>query len=797
MTTNQSLRKPMLFTFKQGLKSITTAVAVILCGAITFFTAFFTLIELFTSSPIYDDNWNITEYIENKELYHYLIFCDANEFMTPILLIIIAAGGVLAAICTFNFITSKKMVNVYYSLGITRAKLFCGKYFSGLLLLFIAVFFPLLLTFIGNVATVGYSATLMKAILFYLFKFTLTAFTSYTITSAVFAVVGTTFETAIFSAIILFIPDIFLYSVQMLMDKFLYGNPYGYTFIYANDYAYYGQTASSLPERFSWISPVFWGKEQINEFALAEKSDAKDVIPQISPNFIYTLVWFAICVAVFFLAVLLFNRRKAEICGFIGTNRYLNSAVSLLAAFSVFSIAVSFVDEIVLGIALGALAFAIVHLLLEIIVLRDLKKFARGLYKLPVGIAVSIAIVFIFNSGFFGYSQNIPETENIQSVAVTYVGTNTEYGLFNDSNSSWQWNELGYYEYSNSLAGEFTTKNDINAVLDAHKLIAETAEEDRTIESNVQFVYTLKDGSIVKRNFASVSPDAYKKLLYLEDCNYYDEQLKKYFKGDIKEFKQYEDSAEYNFAEAQKTLRTSYSINLYSKYMNKEFTVNLTENDKKKLLDALYNDIMNRSAEEKYYPAETPVAFIYFNNQYNFYGDSEYLMPAEAESTITENDYTAKYTDYPFCYNSVYNPNFTTYITTDMVNTIQLLKDMGLYEKLTETPEFVSAEIIDAQTAYDSYEWRYITSSRCYLSKYSASKSESGQEWENYTNILEAEVDGTVVTEQTVIDELLNHSYTVYEQDDIDMGWFVCFKTAEGDSIICYIPDGKLPSSVK
>lgn len=794
MTTNQSLRKPMLFTFKQGLKSITTAVAVILCGAIGFLTTMFSVVNLFTDRPIYDDMGNITGYEPMTNFYHYIIFED-GAYMSKPLLMIIAAGGVLAAICMFNFITSKKMVNVYYSLGITRTKLFCGKYFSGLLLLALATFIPMLITFIANVATVGYSATLMKAVLYYLFKFMLTAFTSYTITSAVFAVVGTTFETAIFSAIILFIPDIFLYSIQVLMDKFLYGNPYGKSFLYANEYNYYNlnQTAV-LSEKFSFLSPVFWGETQMNEIGFMEKNNPKDVIPEISPNFIYALLWLAVCVAVFFLAVLFFNKRKAEICGFIGTNRYLNSAVSLLTAFAVFSIAVSYFEELVLGIVLGALAFTIVHLLLEIIVLRDVKKFVKGLYKLPIGIAVSVAIVFIFNSGFFGFSQKIPEISEIKSVAISIGGTNAEYGMFN-SDSWWNHADYRYFYAAGCLAGEFTTENDIKAVVDVHKTIADSDENDRTVEADVQIVYTLKNGNTIKRNFDSVSSDAYKKMLYLEDCNFYDEQLKSYFKGDIKKFDNYVQSAEYVFAEAQTILKNSYTVEFYGKYQNKSFTANLSLTDKEKLLDALYTDLVNRSAQEKYYPSESPVGFIYFPQ-------SEVSITAEEAPEQTEftiNDFSSKYQE--FCPSDTWQPYFFTYITTDMTNTIQLLKDMGIYEQMTVAPEFVSAEIIDAQTAYDTVingQYYYMADrySNLFLGAYSSSKPTINQDWTMYDSTLDSMVEGKVIKDTAVLDELLKCSYTVYAQDDTAKGWFVSFKTADGSTLLCYIPEGKLPSGV-
>lgn len=129
MTTNRSSHKPARYTFRQGFRSMTAASSAVLFGITSFFIPFFTLAHLFTKSATYDENWNVTGYVANKDSYHYLIFNEASEQATPVFLMMIAACGIIAAICTFNFITSKKMVNIYYSLGITRTKLFCSKYF--------------------------------------------------------------------------------------------------------------------------------------------------------------------------------------------------------------------------------------------------------------------------------------------------------------------------------------------------------------------------------------------------------------------------------------------------------------------------------------------------------------------------------------------------------------------------------------------------------------------------------------------------------------------------------------------
>ena len=155
MTTKKLSGKPVQYTFRQNLKGMSALLALAMCGIISFLTALYTVVELFNESPVYDDMGNIIDWVSNKTKYHFLIFSDVS-YASGILMTAIALCGIAVAVCSFNFITSKRMVNVYYSLGITRTKLFCGKYFSGLLLLFIAVTLPMTVIFFSNIFTVGF-----------------------------------------------------------------------------------------------------------------------------------------------------------------------------------------------------------------------------------------------------------------------------------------------------------------------------------------------------------------------------------------------------------------------------------------------------------------------------------------------------------------------------------------------------------------------------------------------------------------------------------------------------------------
>ena len=74
MTSKKSSGSPLKFTFRQSFRSLSTFIAFAMCGIIAFCTTLFTVSELFGTSAVYDDHGNITEYVVNKNSYHFLLF---------------------------------------------------------------------------------------------------------------------------------------------------------------------------------------------------------------------------------------------------------------------------------------------------------------------------------------------------------------------------------------------------------------------------------------------------------------------------------------------------------------------------------------------------------------------------------------------------------------------------------------------------------------------------------------------------------------------------------------------------
>lgn len=824
MTTNQSLTNAFKYTYKSSLKGLPILPAIANFGVLAFFITFFTGIEILTRQPIINNDGQTTGYISASTKYISFFFGSGEQMLVPAL-VLVALCGLAMAICTFNFITSKKQVNVYYSLGITRTKLFLGKFLSGVTLLTISTFIPLFITLIMNLATLGFSGIVFKSFFLYLLSFLFVAISSFTITATVFSCVGTVFEAGIFSSIILFLPDILLYGIQTVMAKFLKGNPYGFDFVPVNNNRWDDSYVATLSEQFEFLSPVFFMKRELGKFTIIEREVVKEGAKQVieNPSFTNIILWVIFIAVIALLGIKLFNKRKAEIAGFIGTNRILNTFVSCLAAFFAFALSISYIKEILAAIIVGSILFIVIHLGLELAVLRDVKKFVKGLYKLPIGLAAVGIFVACISTGLFGFSDKIPNKSQIKSVAVTVVGDTTQYGLFGESDHWMSDNNLQFIPAIGAITGDLTSESDIESAIKVHQALISGDDSERTLNNQIQISYTLKDGSTFKRNFEKVSPEAYRAALYLEEAEYFKNALNTLFKSEIKmpdpKNGIYLTPEEEAISNAQYALRDDDSIvNVYSKYLDSYWTGTLSIKDREKILTALYNDLSNRSVTEKYYPDNPPVAFMKFEG--DFY--TEYWATLETNQDNVDKEAPEKkkpITNLGYCEfssdqvelftSSFYNPQPFFVITDDMTETISILKKLKIYDDLIKTPDFVSAEILKASVCFDGTYGKELELqkhySRYFITTYTSTSYKTLDEhgnpvsdpWMRYSNTIDRMFDGYITNDIKDVEKLLRYAYTAYEQDSTDSGYFVTFYTSTGDTSLCFIPENKLPQEFK
>lgn len=163
-----------------------------------------------------------------REAYEVFIFDSERAAYEPLisfypaLLVVIS---LLVGVLLFRFVTNKKTVNVYYSLGIKRADLYTARLVAGIIMMLAATLIPLAVSLGINLHFFGSSVMLWRTFLFYAVHNVICVLAGLTISAAVSSCVGTVVESLGFSAVLAAFPSVVTMCVNYSVPAILNGAP--------------------------------------------------------------------------------------------------------------------------------------------------------------------------------------------------------------------------------------------------------------------------------------------------------------------------------------------------------------------------------------------------------------------------------------------------------------------------------------------------------------------------------------------------------------------------------------------
>lgn len=714
MTSRKSFQNNFGYAYRTGLRS-NVLFPVINAGVLLFFFVLQPLLGVFRQTVTQDESGQFAT-IDLKKQYAFL-FSSGLEYTRYFVLAVLLIAGVLTGIQAFRFITGKKTVNVYYSLGITRAKLFTAKYLSGLTLLCASVVIPMLGSLVLNIVYLGVNKYMLTAFLYETVgMFSLTAF-AYTLTAAVFTTVGTVFEGGLFSSILLLFPEMLFTCLGILIQKLVVGAPYGFVF---------GSERMELAGSFEPFNPLRYFSEGLYVYSAASAKheltdyNSGNLIPWSAPSFLRPLLWLAFTVVLFGLGVLLYKRRKAEIGGFIGTNKALNFIGIFIVAFFGFTEAYNILNErgMALAIAVGAAVFCVIYAILSLLLLRNFKQFAKDLVALPIQLVVTALIFAFFATGYFGAANRVPEAEDISYAQISSVYADSVY-------KDCLLNKNYFYVGSDSLPppcstpfGKYESARDVEYIRSVHQKLIEAGRTDPQLLNDdyngtrqvaVQMEYVLKNGKVIRRAYYGVDEATLRELAKICETDYYKSELDKLFKSPLKAVEEPKrdefgrvTSGDYN-AYTQymymRQLRESDIIRIYNKSLSVSTVPELTDAQKQTLLDCLYKDLSALTAENRYAGKNVlgAISFTRADMAAAEYEDGESVTAVEG-AEVTD-DGTVVWDDKEVPMNDFVGLNWLEdtmpvfLLTSDMPATVQFLKSAGYFDALSAKPEIQKVKI--------------------------------------------------------------------------------------------------------
>lgn len=748
---------------------------------------------------------------------------DPLFYIFPALLVVIS---ILLGVLLFRFVTNKKTVNVYYSLGIKRADLYTARLLAGVFMMLAATLIPLAVSLGINLHYFGSSAMLWRTFLFYAVHNVICVLAGLTISAAVSSCVGTVVESLGFSAVLAAFPSVVTMCVNYSVPAILNGAP-GITYydIYPSSSSYgdmhLDMTGSTMFGRIiSHINLLMLNRSSfINSSsveAMTKEAAKKWAAPSLTPY----ILWAVLIAAFFVFGLFMFKRRKAEICGFPGRSTVLNFVLCMIASFGAASLIIYLASKnpdisTWLLIAILLVISMAVFLVLDILVHLSFKALKKDWRIGLVHVGLMAAFLLSLYTGFFGYSSRVPDVQSIESASISapnaLMGSyKLGNGLQSGYNSNLYFGEDGLKDYyyvgnrSNSLVEDFKDKDDINTVREIHKAMIKAGNLNKTnsdsddyskrvTSQKVIIKYKLKNGRELVRVYNYVPLTDYPTLYTLEDTKNWNSKIKN----------------ELLNIDSENVIPIVFSAQMDNRIaVDEELTAGLAR--------AIYNDISTLSSDKflssnaKYLGS---VAF-YVNREqredYSIYESSEYVNATSMEDEITEEeeplsrqetvDNLAIRDNSQGKYLALGDYSVIP-ITEEMTNTISFLKAHGLYEKLSDESPIVSVRVKDMGHSTDSVNARYGYgySSPIFNAFWDDGKSKAVSktdstgytyQFSNYNSGDFMPKDAVTITNKTIVEKLAANAYGY--RFDLTGGYLVEFKRANGCLTIMYVPKGRI-----
>lgn len=749
-------------------------------------------------------------------------------YIFPALLVVIS---ILLGVLLFRFVTNKKTVNVYYSLGIKRADLYTARLVAGIIMMLAATLIPLAVSLGLNLHYFGSSVMLWRTFLFYAVHNVICVLAGLTISAAVSSCVGTVVESIGFSAVLAAFPSVVTMCVNYSVPAILNGAP-GITYydIYPSSSSYgdmhLDMTGSTMFGRaIAHINLLMLNRSSfINSSsveAMTKEAAKKWAAPSLTPY----ILWAVLIAAFFVFGLFMFKRRKAEICGFPGRSAVLNFVLCMIASFGAASLIIYFIaytSQISrwIMIALVIVAAFLVFVILDVILHLSFKVLKKDWKIGLVHVGLMAAFLLSLYTGFFGYSSRVPDVQSIESASISAPNALMgSYKLGNGLQSGYNSNlyyfgEDGLKDYyyvgnrSNSLVEDFKDKDDINTVREIHKAMIKAGNinemncdpddySKRATSQTIIIKYKLKNGRELIRVYNYVPLTDYPTLYTLEDTKNWNSKIKN----------------ELLNIDSENVIPIVFSAQMDKRTaVDEELTAGLAR--------AIYNDISTLSSDKflssnaKYLGS---VAF-YVNREqredYSIYESSEYVNATSMEDEITEEeeplsrqetvDNLAIRDNSQGKYLALGDYSVIP-ITEEMTNTISFLKAHGLYEKLSDESPIVSVRVKDMGHSTDSVQARYGYGYCSPIfnafwddgkSKAYSKKDSDGYEYEvsSYTSGDFMPKDSMTVTDKATLEKLAANAYGY--RFDLTGGYLVEFKRANGNLTIMYVPKGRIELNI-
>ncbi|NMP37849.1 MAG: hypothetical protein GX051_06960 [Clostridiales bacterium] len=469
------------------------------------------------------------------------VFCDETqaEVLFALLPALVVCGA-LTAFLAFAFLVNKKKSNVIMSLGLSRAQIFKNRAFSSLGLLFAAVFLPLSAMLIVNVVRLGSSAQTFEAYFAILLMLFTCEAVGFSVGMLSCMLMGNLIEGLLCGGVGLVFPVAAVQFIQYVLAAFLRGYP-------AKRISTFGSVIDGsifMRDAFEWmhaITPVTFFRSSGSDLYSTLISTCMHMITEkgakiletsnrfsltqleISPQlYIRTLAWLGVSALLIGFSYKLFRTRKAERTGAVGASKPINILLSTTVMLSASALALNllFRDSVTANFAMIIIVSAVTGIICTALCLRNKAALKKALLPFAVQLVLVAVAPLMCIFGLKSYSEYVPEASQVESAMVRIPYTSYSPALSPSMYTSafeGEVTEESVFAWNNNPSVFcLFSQEEISQLTDAHKVLVNSKEFKGT-SFDIPIVYVLKNGTVKVRWFRNANEEAVAALLKLND----------------------------------------------------------------------------------------------------------------------------------------------------------------------------------------------------------------------------------------------------------------------------------------
>ncbi len=518
--------------------------------------------------------------------------------------------GVVLALVLFRFVLEKRSTTAFFSLGLSRVRLFAARYLAGVLCLVAGIGLPFAVSLLLNHLALGLYDGQVYEFFYVLAGYLTVALVAFALAALACVCAGTLFEACAFVAALLLGATVVLWGLGLLAQFLLVGCAAGASM--------YGQDATVLPaflDSLAWLNPVLFFAEEgaAHQFFMALHPV---YYPELA-SFALVAAWFVVALALAATACAALVARRGEQAEMAGKQPVLALASVAVFGLAAFAAAVYVLGQVDLTTALvvAVALFLLVSLVLLFGPFRG--RTSRRVTLACVGgeVAAMCAVVGLLYGGAFGFASAVPAADEVASVQVSYVGSPSYLaGEFAATSSG-----ASYYCTSTRT---YTNESSIELVRAVHSELVATARaeqatnymdfESSVVPYDVVLRYTLADGSEVVRYYSQASIGELVQLLALDNDEGTTALETAVLTGDASGLSE-EDAEALSNSAAYNAYRTG-SVYAADGALNRILSVELTDAERAELLAALAADLAALPASERYFPTSAARVVLMFTS---------------------------------------------------------------------------------------------------------------------------------------------------------------------------------------